>query len=95
MKRIGYWSSNPPDLKDAIAHGELKGFQDAQSFELWLQCVFLPNARRTANKGKFPPQSEVGLMAIRQYDYHSCVDEAHPLMRLLQRFDEIIESRSA
>ena len=45
MKKIGYWSANPPDLQAEIKVGRLRSYLDALSFELWLQCVFLPNAR--------------------------------------------------
>jgi hypothetical protein len=32
-------------------------------------------------------------MAMRQYDYHSVVPEAHGLMRLLNEFDDMIRKR--
>jgi uncharacterized protein YqcC (DUF446 family) len=91
MKRIGYWAAQPPDLAAEIAAGRLRSFMDAPSFELWLQCVFLPNARRAAAENNLPAQSQVGLMAMRQYDYHSSIPEAHPLMGLLSELDAIIE----
>jgi uncharacterized protein YqcC (DUF446 family) len=86
MKRIGFWSADPPDF-------EVRDFSEAPSFELWLQCIFLPNARRAALEKKFPRRSEVGLMAMRQYDYHSFVEEAQNLKRLLEEFDAIVEAR--
>lgn len=84
LKAIGYWSENPPDF-------EVSNFTEAPSFELWLQCVFLPNARAAANKSSYPAKSQVGLMAMRQYDYHSHVPEAQNLIRLLNDFDKLIE----
>jgi hypothetical protein len=30
---------------------------------------------------------------LRQYDYHSSTPEAHPLMRLLSKFDGLVEGR--
>jgi uncharacterized protein YqcC (DUF446 family) len=93
MKRIGYWSDNPPDLQAEIAAGRLRSYLDAPTFELWLQCVFVPNARAAANASQLPAKSQVGVMAMRQYDYHSSIEEAHPLMQLLQEFDAIVEGR--
>lgn len=91
LKRIGYWSPNPPDLRSRYATGEMKTFLDAPSFELWLQQVFIPNARDAVAKDALPKKSEVGLAALRQYDYHSTVPEAHNLLSLLSEFDEMVE----
>lgn len=90
MKPIGYWSDNPPDLQPAIARGEIKSYLDAPSFELWLQTVFLPNARKAVAENNLPRQSQVGLMALRQYDYHSSILKAHRLMNLLFEFDKLV-----
>jgi hypothetical protein len=38
--------------------------------------------------------SQVGLMAMRQYDYHSIVREALPLVNLLHDFDRLVERAS-
>jgi uncharacterized protein YqcC (DUF446 family) len=89
MKRIGFWAANPPDLKKEVAEGRLKSFLDAPTFELWLQCLFLPNAREWARAGAAPKQSQVAQMARRQYDYHSRVEEALPLLELLDEFDDL------
>src|SRR5215471_16387087 len=89
LKRIGWWSPNPPDLLSQIKAGHIRTYLDAPSFELWLQCVFLPNARRAASVFELPRTSQVGLMAMRQYDYHSHVPEAQHLLRLLEEFDAI------
>jgi len=86
LKSIGLWSSNPPDFK-------ISNFTEAPSFELWLQCIFLPNARDAANNGEYPQRSQVGLMALRQYDYHSHVEEAQNLLSLLNQFDKIVEGK--
>ncbi|HUL01482.1 MAG TPA: YqcC family protein [Nitrospirota bacterium] len=83
MKRIGYWHQNPPVF-------EASDYQDAPSFELWLQCIFIPHARAAAREDRYPPISQVGLMAMRQYDYHSVAPEAQGLLRLLNEFDDII-----
>ena len=90
MKRIGYWHANPPDLQAQAARGELRSYLDAPSFELWLQALFLPNARDFIQTESLPSDSQVGLMAMQQYDYHSSVPEAHNLMKLLNDFDDLI-----
>jgi uncharacterized protein YqcC (DUF446 family) len=69
MKAIGYWQKNPPKVK--VNH-----YLEAPCFELWLQCVFIPNAREAARIGQYPTGSQVGQMAMREYDYHSHVEEA-------------------
>jgi len=92
MKRIGYWSSEPPDLQTEVREGRLATYLDAPSFELWLQQVFLPNARRAVVEADLPAESSVGVMAMRQYDYHSHVPEAQGLLRLLSEFDRLVET---
>ncbi|WP_390884386.1 YqcC family protein [Humisphaera borealis] len=87
--------TSPPDFQEAVEAGEVRSFMDAPSFELWLQCVFLPNARAAARSDHLPIHSQVGLMAMRQYDYHSHVPEAQGLLKLLQDFDELIEGESS
>jgi uncharacterized protein YqcC (DUF446 family) len=91
MKRIGYWSDDPPDLLAEVESGKIKSYLDAPSFELWLQCTFLPRARAAANENALPTQSQVGQMAMRQYDYHSHVPNAQKLLELLCKFDELVE----
>ncbi len=83
MKSIGFWKDNPPKVK-------VGNYLDAPSFELWLQCVFIPNVRKAAKSGKYPNGSHVGQMAIRQYDYHSYVEEAQNLLSLLSKFDKVV-----
>lgn len=83
MRKIGFWSDNPLELK-------VGNYLEAPSFELWLQCVFLPNARNAARTGEYPSGSQVGLMAMREYDYHSCVEEALNLVGLLHDFDKLV-----
>lgn len=61
------------------------------SFEHWLQFTFLPNATKAVNDNQVPSHSQVGLMALRQYDYHSTVEKALPLMNLLFDFDKLVE----
>lgn len=86
MKKIGFWSENPPDFNAS-------NFTEAPTFELWLQCVFIPNAREAVKTGEYPEKSQVGLMALRQYNYHSYTEEAQELLSMLNDFDRIIESQ--
>ena len=86
MKQIGFWEDAPPDMEGSNA-------LEAPAFELWLQCVFLPNARKAATSGEYPKESQVGLMAMRQYDYHSRVEKALHLVSLLHDFDELVTTR--
>jgi uncharacterized protein YqcC (DUF446 family) len=63
MKKVGFWSENPPDLQAQYSIGRMRSYLDAPSFELWLQCIFLPNARRAVQTKSLPKDSEVGVMA--------------------------------
>lgn len=90
IRRIGYWQENPPDLQAMAERGELRSYLDAPSFEVWLQALFLPNAREAVEADDLPSDSQVGEMARRQYDYQSVVPEAHGLMRLLGGFDGLV-----
>lgn len=65
MRRIGYWSENPPDLQAAVEKGEIQSYLDAPTFELWLQALFLPNAVKAVTNDDLSAESEVGVMAQR------------------------------
>ena len=93
LRRIGYWSQKQIDPFKHLSEGEAPSYLNASSFEAWLQFVFLPNARQAVEKRALPRSSQVGLMAKRQYDYHSHVPEAQDLVRLLHEFDSMINSR--
>jgi len=83
MKRIGFWSG--VDNHKPVS----------PEFESWLQNMFLPQARAAIRDNKLPDKSMVGVMALRQYDYHSIVEEALPLVELLSQFDRLVESLSS
>ena len=92
MKRISRWSDHPPeDFVAKVERGELTSFLEAPTFELWLQVVFLPNARKATLDDTLPKGSQVGEMARRQYDYMSVDYTAEELLALLQRFDALID----
>ena len=94
MKHINYWATDTSNVEAKIASGAIKSYLDMPTFELWLQCVFLPNARKAVAENNLPSNSTVGLMAMRQWNYHSEVYEAHPLMKLLFAFDDMIIARA-
>ena len=80
MKAIGFWIEDPPDTGSPMEVG----------LALWLQGVFLPHARQAVADDDLPERSQVGLMALREYDYMGTVEEALPLVRLLNEFDALI-----
>lgn len=85
MRRIGYWSEGgrPVDIRGPLG--------PTNTFEQWLQYVAIGEfRRRAAQRLPLPHTSQLGLMAMRQYDYHSQVEEAWPLMRLLEQVDRLI-----
>ena len=87
LRRLGWWrdAAEPPQPPDA--NRMFAGL----TFPHWLQYVFLPNARSAVHTDTLPASSQVGLMAMRQYDYHSTVPEALPLVDLLHTFDRLVE----
>ena len=90
MKKIGYWSEVKPSDEDF--QFKLPFALDTMPFEDWLQFVFIPSVRKKIEKKEsLPEESNVGVAALRQYDYHSLVPEAHDLMRLLFEFDKILK----
>jgi uncharacterized protein YqcC (DUF446 family) len=94
MKRIGFWTEDVPDLQAKARSGELHHFLNAPSFERWLQQIFIPNTRQAIEHNTLPAQSQVGLMAMRQYDYHSFIPEAQTLLELLHQFDQLVEAHA-
>lgn len=95
MRRIGFWDDG---LDVSLIHERATAHTREQHrspatimpFEHWLQAVFVPSARHAALTNALPASSQVGLMAMRQYDYHSHVPEAQRLLALLHEFDSLI-----
>jgi uncharacterized protein YqcC (DUF446 family) len=89
MQRIGYWT---PVSVRATDDGKLYG---GLPFEEWLQFHFLPSVKAAATSGDFSslPRYRIGLAALRNYDYHSTVEIALPLMRLCQQLEELLNRR--
>lgn len=85
MRRLGMWRA--PGTRPT-ADGPL----GPAGFEAWLQDVFLPKARRAVAADALPDRSQVGLMALRQYDYHTHVPEAAALVALLHDVDDLVSA---
>lgn len=96
MRSAGFWddSLNVDEVREEaarVAREQGKSPIDAMPFEHWLQAIFIPNARGAAQADSLPSSSQVSLMAMREYDYHSHVPEAQELLRLLREFDALFE----
>ncbi len=94
MRRIKFWDDSldcDTIRKDAmeIVTEQRRSPVGLMLFEHWLQAVFIPNAREAARSGHLPSSSQVGVMAMREYDYHSHVTEAEDLLHLLYEFDRL------
>lgn len=94
MHNAGIWdnSLSVAELRDSavkIVTEQGRSPVGSMPFEHWLQAIFLPNARSAAQTGNLPSSSQVSLMAMREYDYHSHVPEAQELLRLLREFDAL------
>jgi uncharacterized protein YqcC (DUF446 family) len=93
MRRIGYWS-------EALESGagrcgpRFQSCLDAPSFAVWLQGLFLPNARAAAREGVLPARSQAGEIARRQYAASADLPETRRLHALLREFDELCLYRS-
>jgi uncharacterized protein YqcC (DUF446 family) len=87
LRRLGWWldQADPPPERDPSK------LYAGLPFPQWLQYEFLPRARSTVRDNSPPTSSMVGVMAMRQYDYHSIVEEALPLVQLLHHFDDLVE----
>ncbi|MBU1681530.1 YqcC family protein [Candidatus Micrarchaeota archaeon] len=83
MKRFGMWSKTPPH-KEAFEDMGAFGMK-TMSFDQWLQFVFVPNVRKLLKTdGPWPDKSEVGIMAVREFDGNP---ELGNLVALLTEFD--------
>ena len=85
MKRIGFWSDEPPtpemyNFTQAFA-------MDTMPFSYWLQFIFIPRVRSIiAEQGDFPRSSQVGVQAVREFDG---AWEASDLVSKLIAFDAL------
>jgi uncharacterized protein YqcC (DUF446 family) len=87
MQRIGFWSKAPSRQPDeSVMYAGL-------SFEQWLQFVFLPATKTAVVSGDFSnvPRYKVGVASLRNYDYHSTIEEALPLMHMCFDLEKLLE----
>jgi len=88
MRRIGYWSDSP-ELRPGACEGRIKSYLDAPTFRVWLQTLFLPNARAAALEGKLPARSQAGEIVRRQYARDAAAPEARRLLALIGEFEAL------
>jgi uncharacterized protein YqcC (DUF446 family) len=90
MKRIGYWQNAP--LRPEQYQFHMAFAMDTMAFSQWLQFIFIPRVKNMIETGeKFPPDSQNGAQAVREFDGD---DRAQELVDLLSEFDEIIRQGS-
>ena len=90
MRKINFWAEAPPaEFVAKIAKEGGTSYMESPTFELWLQCDFIPRARVAAADDALPQDSMISVAAMRQYEYMSSVD-AGELPRLLSEFDELV-----
>ena len=88
MHAIGFWQESPlrPDqLEFSGAFG-----LDKMAFSQWLQFIFIPRVREAIATNHFPPSSDVGTQAVREFDTEP---RAAHLAILLSEFDVLFSSR--
>jgi uncharacterized protein YqcC (DUF446 family) len=87
MKRIGFWCKDPPTPEQMSFQRAFA--QDTMAYHQWVQFVLLPRAREIAQShGAFPPKSNTGIQAIREWDGD---DRAAELTTMLCDLDRLIE----
>ncbi|MBK6939046.1 MAG: YqcC family protein [Planctomycetes bacterium] len=88
LRRLGRWGDARP--ADEAFESEAAFFADRMTFEAWLQWVLLPRVREIcAQHGEFPPSSQLGPYAVRQFDGDTASGE---LVTRLAALDQLIES---
>ncbi len=94
MRDLGFWD-DALDVEEvrvrasAIVAEKRISPVGSMPFEHWLQAVFIPTARDAARTGNLPSSSQVSVMAMREYDWHSPLPEARGLLRSLREFDAL------
>lgn len=87
LRRLGRWGDARP--ADEAFESEAAFFADRMAFEQWLQWVLLPRVRDICAKhGEFPPSSQLGPYAVRQFDGDP---NAGDLVARLAALDQLIE----
>src|SRR5262245_1031548 len=94
MRRVGYWSESLEQASHACG-SEFRSAMDAPSFPVWLQGVFLPNARAGALERRLPARSQASEIVCRQYASALQSPEARRLFDLLREFEELCAKASS
>ena len=93
MRRVGYWSE-APEFEPGACASRVKSCLDAPSFKVWVQTLFLPNARAAANEGKLPARSQASEIVRRQYAREAGAVDARKLVELIGEFDRLCREAS-
>lgn len=87
LRKLGRWGATRP--ADDAFRSEAAFFADRMAFEEWLQWVMLPRVREICSeRGEFPPSSQLGAYAVRQFDGDDATGE---LVARLAALDQLIE----
>lgn len=92
LKTIGYWDDrlDSEDLREKFDKREIESWLDLQ-FSVYLQAIFLPEARESVRDADLPRESLVSVRAAREYEFWSEIPEAQRLTELLSQFDDLVE----
>ncbi len=84
LHHLGWWQLEP--LGPEQYHFSKAFAMDTMSYSQWLQFIFIPRVKQAAAEGHFPPKSQVGAQAVREFDG---LPEAAHLVHLLSEFDAL------
>ncbi len=84
LRHLGWWQLEP--LRPVQYHFSKAFAMDTMSYSQWLQFVFIPRVKEAAAERHFPPKSQVGAQAMREFDG---LPEASHLLHLLCEFDAL------
>ena len=89
MRGAGMWQTEP--LPEEAYQFTQAFAMDTMAYSQWLQFIFLDRIRSIiAERGNFPPKSQVAAQAVREFDgFH----EASELCSVLSEFDAWINRR--
>lgn len=91
LKTIGYWDDglDSEELREKFDKSEIGSWLDLV-FSVYLQAIFLPQARESVRDAELPRESFVSVRAAREYEFWSEVPEAQRLTELLSQFDCLV-----
>lgn len=91
LKTIGYWDDglDSEELREKFDKSEIGSWLDLV-FSVYLQAIFLPQARESVRDADLPRESFVSVRAAREYEFWSEIPEAQRLTELLSQFDCLV-----